>query len=994
MESKKISTRDWTPKTIHSVISSAKNSLVLPDEYARLATDPLSKAAARVYADLEGVMREQNAVDFDDLLVLPVQALRGNPDRLAAYTDRFQYILVDEYQDTNRAQYAFIKLLASHGNLAVVGDDDQCLVAGTLVAMADGGQKPIESVRPGDEVLSGYGRAQFRPACVAAVHVRSGVREGISITTVAGRRLVSTPEHTHFAGYRLGAVPQTYFTYLMHRRGKGYRVGTTRVYTRGQKQPVVGLALRLRQEHADALWVIATHGSERAAREDECLASLRYGLPMLPFVARRTSTGGLVHDQAALDRIFGALDTRASALRLLADRGLAVDRPHVRPRSRNANRRNVVLTLCGDARGASPMHRISMIGNDAKGAATLREMGLSVRRAKADSTSWRYETASPRYDVLADTISDLRGRFDVNVFHMARLGPVSLPFTPAALVMPGMAMFAADGSCDVVALVERVTLDVPVYDLDVDRTHNYIANGIVTHNSIYGWRGADIRNILDFEKDFPKAKVVRLEENYRSTQKILDLANIVIAGNTQRLGKTLFTSRSGGERVQMVRAADERDEAAWVVDELVKRQRTDGALALRDVAILYRTNAQSRAFEEALRRQALPYRIVGAVRFYDRREIRDVMAYLKLVANPADAEAFRRAVAVPRRGVGDQALALLAEAAQAAGVSMLDAAARADLVAGQRPGPRAALGEFAALIAALRDQASNAGVDELLETIVQAIRYGDYLRAEGPDAADRLDNVRELIASATETVVDEGGEVGLRPLDHFLQRTSLVAGIDQLDPNADAVAMMTLHNAKGLEFPVVFVTGLEDGLLPLSRAYDDPKQVEEERRLFYVGITRAERKLYLTYADRRRRNGELLPGRPSPFVSTIPGGMLDTHETVRARSEGRSAYATFDESHFGGGERGTYRPSVRRPGTPVSLARYGPTRFAEDGDVSQDAPAFKVGEQVKHKTFGSGVIAELTGVGRELKVRIDFDDPAIGRKTLVAAQAGLQRGDD
>jgi DNA helicase-2/ATP-dependent DNA helicase PcrA len=368
------------------------------------------------------------------------------------------------------------------------------------------------------------------------------------------------------------------------------------------------------------------------------------------------------------------------------------------------------------------------------------------------------------------------------------------------------------------------------------------------------------------------------------------------------------------------------------------------------------------------------------------------MSYLKLIANPADEEAFRRAIAVPRRGVGDSALAMLAEAAQRSGVSLLVAAGDPAMLAGQRPGPRAALGDFAARVASLRERAVDASVDELLEAIVGKIKYGDFLRAEGPDASDRLDNIRELIASAAETVVDEGGEVGLRPLDHFLQRTSLVAGIDQLDANADAVSMMTLHNAKGLEFPMVFVTGLEDGLFPLRRAYDDPKEIEEERRLFYVGITRAENKLYLTYADHRRRNGELLPGRQSAFLAAIPKGMLETKETMRARSEGRSAFATFSEERTGPSD--SSRPSVRRPGLPVTLSRYGPARFADDADVSQDAPAFRIGERVSHKTFGSGVIAELSGQGRELKVRIDFDNAEIGRKTLVAAQAGLQRGID
>jgi DNA helicase-2/ATP-dependent DNA helicase PcrA len=989
MEAKKISLKEWTPKTIRHAISDAKNALVDPAEYARLAADPLSRAAAAVYLDLDGVMRQQNAVDFDDLLVLPVHLFRTHPDRLAAYADRFRYILVDEYQDTNRAQYALIKMLGSHGNVAVVGDDDQCLIGGTLVTMADGTVRPIETVRVGDFVMSGHGSGRFRPARVTRTHARPGVRDGIAITTRSGHRIVSTPEHTHFAGYKLGIVPQTYFTYLMFRRGVGYRVGTTQVYTRGQQRPIVGLAQRMHQEHADALWVISTHETANGAREDEQLVAAGYGLPMLPFVARRPS------------RVSDSLDTEWAAHRLLAHRGLAVDEPHFRPRSRNSSRRNVVVTLCGDRRGARPMHRISLVGNDDDGRATLTDLGLSIRTAKAGSASWRYETASASYAALGDTVAQIGSRFDINVMRVARLGrndangmieSNSLPFTAAASVMPGMAMFTGDGGYDIVESVERIILDAPVYDLDIERTHNYIANGLITHNSIYGWRGADIRNILDFEKDFAPATVVRLEENYRSTKPILDLANVVIAENRQRLGKTLRTSRSGGERVTLVRSADERDEANWVVDEILTRRRADGGLLLRDIAILYRTNAQSRAFEEAVRRQGVPYRLIGATRFYDRREIRDLMSYLKLIANPADDEAFRRAIAVPRRGIGDGALTQLAESAirvTGGPLPLLVAAGRPDITTAVRAGPRASLEEFATLLARLRAEAAESGVHELLQSVVDAIRYGDYLKAEGPDSAERLDNVRELITSAAETVVDDGGEVGLTPLDHFLQRASLVAAVDQLDPSADAIAMMTIHNAKGLEFPVVFVTGLEDGLFPLARAYDEPAMLEEERRLFYVGVTRAERKLYLTYADQRRRNGELLSGKPSLFLGAIPSGMLDQVETMRARTEGRSAFATFNDA-----VGPSTRPSYRRPGVPVTRATYGPTRYSDAGDESQDAPSYRVGEQVRHRTFGSGVIAEVSGSGKDLKVKIDFEDAAIGRKTLVVAQAGLQKGWD
>ncbi|HUQ84504.1 MAG TPA: UvrD-helicase domain-containing protein, partial [Gemmatimonadaceae bacterium] len=502
--------------------------------------------------------------------------------------------------------------------------------------------------------------------------------------------------------------------------------------------------------------------------------------------------------------------------------------------------------------------------------------------------------------------------------------------------------------------------------------------------SIYGWRGADIRNILDFEKDFPAAKIVRLEENYRSTPQILELANVAISPNTERRGKTLRSTRPGGERGTVVGALDDRDEADFIVEEIAARrgtpgnrasgQKLGGGLTLRDFAVLYRTNAQSRALEESLRRRGFAYRLVGAVRFYDRREIRDLMAYLKLIANPNDDEAFRRAVSAPKRGIGETSVDTLAGAARSEGLPLLAASVRPDMTAALRPAARTTLLEFAALIARLRESAKEAAVDELLRDLIDAIRYGDHLRAE-PDGQDRLDNVRELVAGAAEQVVDEGGEVGLTPLDHFLQRSTLVTGLDTLDANADAVTMMTMHNAKGLEFPFVFIAGMEDGLFPLARAFDDPPMLEEERRLFYVGITRAEQKLYITHARSRRRNGELLPAIPSSFLSVFPSGLMEERSTIKLRATGRSVMP---------------HPSaaMRRPGSRVS--------FAAEAEVeaSQDAPRFVKGERVRHARFGSGTIAELSGVGRDTKVTIDFDDETVGRKRLVVAYAGLERGWD
>jgi DNA helicase-2/ATP-dependent DNA helicase PcrA len=493
--------------------------------------------------------------------------------------------------------------------------------------------------------------------------------------------------------------------------------------------------------------------------------------------------------------------------------------------------------------------------------------------------------------------------------------------------------------------------------------------------SIYGWRGADIRNILEFANDFPSATVVRLEENYRSTPEILAVANAAISVNAGRHQKTLRPTRPRGAPVTHVASLDERDEADFIIDEIAAHRSSRNG-TLRDAAVLYRTNSQSRALEDALRRRGLPYRLVGAVRFYDRREIRDVMSYLKLIANPSDDEAFRRAVAVPRRGIGESTTELLSEQARAAHVSMLVACTRSDIVGGMRPAARTSLAEFSALIARFRERAASSDVDVLIHELVAESGFLAYLRGEGPEASERIDNVRELIAGAGESLPDDAGDPSLTPLDLFLQRATLVSPTDAHDPNAEAVTLMTMHNAKGLEFPIVFIAGMEDGLFPLNKAFDQPPLMEEERRLFYVGITRARERLVLTHAKSRRRNGETINSIPSSFLKAIPPALLESRLTIRLRGSGRVAFSDTAAS--------------RRPGLQVNVRRVPDP----DIEISQDLPRFVKGERVKHPRFGSGTITELSGTGRETKVAVEFDDHSIGRKKLVVAYAGLERGLD
>jgi DNA helicase-2/ATP-dependent DNA helicase PcrA len=494
--------------------------------------------------------------------------------------------------------------------------------------------------------------------------------------------------------------------------------------------------------------------------------------------------------------------------------------------------------------------------------------------------------------------------------------------------------------------------------------------------AIYGWRGADVRHMLSFQQDFPGATLIKLEQNYRSTQVILDAANGIIAANARRLGKTLFTAHQGGEPVTLLAAADERDEAEWLATELVRRA-AKSDVPYEGMAILYRTNAQSRPLEEAFRFRGIPYRLVGAVSFYERREVKDVLAYLRLIANPADDEAFVRIANVPRRGIGDASFAQLARTAIQWQKPLLETAGAAERVPDLRPNVREAFAGLARLILELREHSGAADPATVLERVIAAVDYARYLADEGPEGIERLENVQELIAGAAEWAETAGVEAEAEPdggpaatlLERYLTQAALVTPADE---NAAApvagVTLMTVHMAKGLEWPVVTLAGLEDGLFPLARAAGEPGGLEEERRLCYVGLTRAREKLYLSWARTRYRNGRLELSEPSRFLEALPPTAVEERSTTPLWDRARRP--------AGGTARRAERPAA--------------AEWAEEA-ASQDAPRYVAGERVRHRKFGSGVVRTVSGAGRDLKVTVEFDDQEIGTKQLLVAYAGLER---
>lgn len=953
-----------SPKSVVDRISRAKDACKSPSEFSKESAGNIyMERIASVYERYQKRLNELEAMDFGDLIRLTVKMFDENPTLLENYRQRWRYIMVDEYQDTNNAQYRLITSLArGHGNLCVVGDDDQCLTAGTLVTMADGPRRKIERICEGDEILSCYGSGDFRPARVSKVFKNNYEGEGIVLHLKSGRKLVSTSKHMHFAGYRLGIVPQTHFTYLMQKRGIGWRLGTSQVYTAGQYKPMVGFKQRLLHEHADALWIVGTHQSENEARVEEYILSLKYQLPMIPFVPRVTKKeqNGIVHDERYIRRIFKEFDTEANAMRLLADRGLTLEYPHHRPRSRNSIRRNVVVTLCGDRRGRTPMHLISIVGNDADGRAKLEALGFSVRMAKRGSRSWRFETANADFSCINQMVKKLRTAFDVNELYVARLGAPSekrsetksLPFLPASSVMPGMVMFSEDGSYDIVERVEKNVLREVVYDLNIERTHNFLANGIVTHNSIYKWRGADISNILRFEKDFPGAKVIKLEQNYRSTTSILEAAQAVVSNNVSRKPKKIWTENPTGSKVSVISCETERREAELVANRITKM--CGNGRRYNDFAIFYRTNAQSRPFEDIFRSRGVSYRIFGGVRFYERAEVKDILAYLKLIVDPNDDVSLRRIINIPARGIGKTTVDKLLTFAQEKNVCMFSAIH--DFTKAGIVGAAAArkLTDFVNMIEFLSRGAVSAPTEggetpPLQDTINKVLEKTGYVEmlasVSSIESEARLENINELVAAAKEFSPSEDAN----PLIEFLDQVTLVSGADSIDVTMGSVTMMTLHLAKGLEFPVVFMVGLEEGLFPHSRSQDDNDELEEERRLCYVGMTRAKEDLFLTHAFRRQLFGSERYNVASRFLDEIPKEYVVRGFTTH---KPRFTVSDFDQ------------------------------RLPEETTGS-----FAKGARVKHPSFGFGQIASCERTSSGHKVTVQFQNGAV--KRLIAEFAGL-----
>lgn len=507
--------------------------------------------------------------------------------------------------------------------------------------------------------------------------------------------------------------------------------------------------------------------------------------------------------------------------------------------------------------------------------------------------------------------------------------------------------------------------------------------------SIYGWRGADMQNILDFEKDYPESKVVLLEENYRSTKTVLQAANEVIENNRNRRPKKLWTQNAQGDLITYYRARDEGDEAIYVASQIDQHHRE--GKPYKDFAVLYRTNAQSRTIEEALLKANIPYTMVGGTKFYSRKEIRDVISYLNIIANPADNISYERIVNEPKRGVGPGTVDKIRDFATTHAMSLLEAS-QDIMLSGVKGKAAQAVFDLATLLYNLRNRLDEMTVTELAEVVLDKTGYLNALAVQGTiEANARIENIQEFL-SVTKNFDDkevEEEETGLDRLSRFLLDLALIADTDDGDKETSEVTLMTLHAAKGLEFPVVFLIGMEENVFPLSRAAEEEAELEEERRLAYVGITRAEHILYLTNANSRLLFGRSNYNQPSRFIREISSDLLDYQGLARpSNTSFKASYVNGKATQFGQGMSLQQALQSRKSSVQQST-RFGGTMPFASSNPSSSATTWSVGDIAVHRKWGRGTVLEVSGSGSNQELKINF--PEMGLKKVLASLAPISK---
>ncbi len=900
--------KQYAPRAVLSAISKAKETLQTPDDILNdFSASPYERAVGRAYQLYQQKMTISNALDFDDLIMKTVQLLRESEKAREHYQNRFHYVHCDEFQDVNDSQYQLLTLFSGkHKNICVVGDDDQCVVAGTPI-LTPSGYVPVEQIREGNTVLAACGGPYLAPAVVEKVMVNNYAGPVRNIQTQQGATVRVTPNHVMF-GNLIEEAPDNVW------RDFGCEFYIT---SDGDKD--------MYRVDDPVHFMMFFDKPKPAFMFDEDCAPIRF----------RVSANS---DEAQFNRH----DDAWAYAKMLQRRQ---DKEKVDVTARVGK---WFFGTC-HAEELTEWHKFPVVVD-----VSDRAMNYASMRSVADYPDDEIQIAYAR-TILGKT-------------------PQTDDMQPAVKphVIPDPIPVVTDSQITSITDEEYTG---KTYDLSVAGLRNYVAGGIVVHNSIYAFRGANVQIILNFERDFPNATIIKLEQNYRSTRTILDAAYHVVRNNRGRADKRLWTDNIEGESIALVEAPNEVEEAVAVVN-VVREGTISGDRNYKDFAVLYRANSQSRALEEQFINYRIPYKIVGGVRFYERREIKDLIAYLRVLMNPYDGLSMRRIINVPARAIGTTTIEKINVFAGRYEIAFWDACRRAnemDLPARAKNSIQA----FVKIVEYLSAKRDTQPVSALVQNILDTTGYlADLKKDRTPEAESRVENVGELISVAKEFEQQQSGEDGNPSLSAFLENVSLVSDIDSLEDTANSVTMMTLHAAKGLEFPVVFLTGLEEGIFPHFRAMGSQTELEEERRLCYVGITRAKEELFMSYAGSRMIFGNTQRNPVSRFVSEIPMGLF------LAKSSRRGAIEDYTPTLT----EGSRRPESQTAPKWDDLSKESARKAAAPPSNSKALP-FALGEKVRHAAFGDGFVV---GFDSPTIVKVQFMG-AVGMKKLDLGFAKLEK---
>lgn len=991
MKTVNINDKDISEQEIISKIGKAKDRMQTARSF-KLENESnfRENKIADVYEMYQKRLKENNALDFDDLIFKTVELFKSNPETLEFYQRKFKYIMVDEYQDTNGAQYELVKLLASkYKNICVVGDDDQCLVEGTMVS-TENKDVEIEKLMKEDLVRVASGNGETSLLKISDINKKKYCGKIVKITTKNNRVIKATPNHISFG--KISLEEDKYYVYLMYKSGFGYRIGQTSSVRSRDDRDASGLAVRLNGEQADKMWIIKVCDTKGDATYYEQYYSVKYGIPTIVFNSRGRN---ITISQEQIEKMFKEIDTINAAEKLMEDEFLYNEYPHHLSNAvirGDSIRKRVNLSFFGGKKSVQRgiySHRIGLnsSGDDSKN--KFIEAGFNVRDGQINT--YRVETERALYDEaeeFARKLSMVEESFEI--LKKAKLSnDKSFMFMPIGSFKPGMSIAIQNSEKieeDIVISVELEDYDGYVYDLNIDNARNYIANGIVVHNCIYQWRGADIKNILDFEKDYPDAKVIKLEQNYRSKGNILNAANVVIVNNSNRKSKALRTEQELGSKIKVYRAYSDSDEGDFVGKQILDIRKNEDK-KYNDFAILYRTNAQSRIFEESFRRKGIPYKIVGGTRFYDRKEIKDILAYLKVLINPQDDISIRRIINVPKRSIGDATVNKIQDFADSFELNMWDALSEVRSIPTLTPRNVSCIDPFVQLMENLMILSETTPVSMLIETILEDTGYMDQLKKSNEiEDKSRIENLKELVSDA----VDFEKNSEDKSLSAYLEKVSLVQDTDKIEDEDDSVVLMTVHSAKGLEFPVVFMVGMENGIFPGSASFEKESEMEESRRLCYVGITRAKEILFMTSAEVRRVFGKTVAYSQSDFINEIKPDLKEYVSMEKTGIKSRESFinkSSYNNPH-------SLRNNMTRTvsGSGLNASRPNSIGSSSIGNVSSgdyiSVAEATMGRKVMHEKFGVGTIVSVQNSGDDKKLTIAFDKQGV--KVLLLSFAKLK----